>query len=291
GSSRGDSQSGYPTQVQQVQSRWRLELQICGLLPRGADDFCRGTVALMSIAGDRPHPAITPRLARLFVSCFCLVLAAYAIFGKDFAYLGFPPLYVGELTLALGVLTAPAAGSLVSAILNVPGCALALLMLWTANRTIPYWNQYGLDAPRDAMIVFYGLFAYVIASFVLQRPSTLLFLVERYKRFITYAIVLAPTFMVLGYTFPPLMGVGPKTADLGCHLTAIFAFALIGFVRLRPLAFILILLVQLFAFTQSRQAMVVFVVSASLAAAFSLEGRALRRISACIGVCATIVGI
>jgi len=230
-------------------------------------------------------------LVRAFLGFFCFVLAGYVVFGKDFAYLGFPPLYIGELALILGAAVALITGNLTGAILNVPGLALALLMLWTAHRTIPYWSQYELDAPRDAMIVFYGLFAYVIASLVLRRPSTFLFLVERYKRFISYAIFLAPMVVALGLAFPPLLGFGPKGADLACHLTAIFALGLLGFIRLRPLAFILILLFELFAFTQAREAMVVFVVGVSLATALSQEGRALRRISTCIGVFATVIGV
>jgi hypothetical protein len=148
-----------------------------------------------------------------------------------------------------------------------------------------------LDAPRDAMIVFYGLFAYVIASIVLQRPSTFLVLVGRYKRFISYAIFLAPIVVALGVAFPPLLYIGPKAADLACHLTAIFALALIGLIRLRPLALVLILLFQLFAFTQAREAMVVFVVGSSLATMLSPKGGALRRIAASIGVLASVVGI
>jgi hypothetical protein len=241
----------------------------------------------------RTGSALVPasRLVRAFLSFFCFVLAGYVVLGKDFAYLGFPPLYIGEIALILGAAVALIAGNLTSAILNLPGLALALLMLWTAHRTIPYWNEYGLDAPRDAMIVFYGLFAYVIASLVLQRPSTFLFLVERYKRFISYAIFLAPIVVALGLVFPPLLGFGPKGADLACHLTAIFALGLLGSIRLRPLAFILILLFELFAFTQAREAMAVFFVSSSLATALSQQGRALRRISTCIGVFATVIGV
>jgi hypothetical protein len=238
-----------------------------------------------------PHadsaPVSTPRLVRVFLGFFCFVLAGYATLGKEFAYLGFPPLYMGEIALALGAATALMAGNLISAILNLPGLALALLMLWTAHRTIPYWNQYGLDAPRDAMMVFYGLFAYVIAALVLQRPATLLLLIERYKRFISYAVFLSPIILALGL----LRGIGPKAADVACHLAAIFAFALIGFIRLRPLAFIVILLVELFAFTQTREAMVAFVVGCSLATMFSSDGRAPRRIAACIGVCAMVLAV
>jgi len=200
-------------------------------------------------------------------------------------------LYVGEIALIAGIAVALTVGSLTNAILNVPGLALALLMLWTAQRTMPYWDEYGLDAPRDAMIVFYGLFAYVIGSLVLKQPSTLRFLVERYRRFMFYAIFLAPIVVTLGLTFPPLFGVGPKVNDLACHLTAIFASALLGIVRLRPVAFISILLFELFAFTQAREAMAVFAVGSSLAIALSLQGGTARRIAVCLGVFATVVSV
>jgi hypothetical protein len=109
-----------------------------------------------------------PRLVRVFLGFFCMVLAGYVVFGRAFAYLGFPPFYIGEIALVLGAAVALMAGNLTSAIFNLPGLALALLMVWTAYRTIPYLPQEGLDAPRDAMMVFYGLFAYVVASFILK---------------------------------------------------------------------------------------------------------------------------
>jgi hypothetical protein len=245
----------------------------------------------MTTSRTDPVLASAPRLVRIYLGFFCIVLAGYAVFGREFAYLGFPPLYIGEIALVLGIAVALMAGHLTSAILNLPGLTLALLMLWTAHRTVPYWDQYGFDAPRDAMIVFYGLFAYVIASLIGQRPSTLLFLVERYKHFIFYAVFLAPIIFTVGHTFPPLLGIGPNAAELACHMTAIFAFALIGFVRLRPLALIVMMLFELFAFSQAREAMVVFVLCSSLAAAFSLESRVLRHISAGIGICAAVVGV
>src|SRR3981081_1512186 len=95
------------------------------------------------------------RLVRAFLNVFCFTLAGYALLGRSFAYLGFPPFYIGEMTLALGIAAALTAGNLTSAILNLSGLSLALLMLWTAFRTIPYWTSYGFDAPRDAMMVFY----------------------------------------------------------------------------------------------------------------------------------------
>ncbi len=244
----------------------------------------------MTIAHTHSALAATPRVARVFWGFFCFVLAGYAILGRAFAYLGYPPLYIGEMALALGTATALMAGSLVSAIVNLPGLALALLMLWTAHRTVPYWTQYGFDSLRDAMIVLYGLFAYIVASLILQRPGTLVVLLDRYKRFIPYVLFLSPIALVAGYAFPGLR-IGPKLGDLSCHVAAVLFFALIGFVRLRPRAFIVIVLVELFAFTQTREAMLTVFVGCSLAAIFSSNSRALRCISALIGVSAVVVGV
>lgn len=250
----------------------------------------------MTIARIDASPAPMPRLVRVFLGFFCVVLAGYAVFGRDFAYLGFPPLYVGEIALALGIAAALTAGNLTSAILNLPGFALALLMLWTAFRTIPYWDKYGLDAPRDAMIAFYGLFAYIVASLILQRPVILALFIERYKRLIPFVIFLSPIIPVAGYiyAYPVLWGwplIGPKPGDLSLHLTAIFAFALIGFVRLRPLAFIFVLLIVLFASTQGREAMVSFIVGCSLTFIFSPDRQARLRISAFVCVWAVVMGV
>jgi hypothetical protein len=84
-------------------------------------------VTAMAIANADHALATTPRLVRVFFGFFCLVLAGYVIFGKDFAYLGFPPLYIGEIALALGAATALMAGNLISAILNLPGARLLSL--------------------------------------------------------------------------------------------------------------------------------------------------------------------
>ena len=253
----------------------------------------------MAIASVDVTSVPVSRLVRAFLNLFCFALAGYAVLGRSFAYLGFPPFYIGEITLALGIAAALTAGNLTSAILNLPGLSLALLMLWTAFRTIPYWNTYGLDAPRDAMIVFYGLFSYVIASLILRRPATLTMLIERYKRFIPFVIFLAPITPIVAY----LSGdgklwssgsfelTGAKVVDVCCHLTAVIAFSLAGFVRLRFLALIFILLVGLFGFSQERQAMLTFIVGCSIAAVFSPKRHALRNVLAIAGVLAVIVGV
>ena len=250
----------------------------------------------MTIARTDAARVSTLRVAGAFPGFFCFVLAGYAIVGRQFAYLGFPPLYIGEIALALGIAAALTAGNLTGAILNWPGFALALLMLWTAFCTAPYWNGYGFDSLRDAMLVFYGLFSFVMASLVLRRPMTLMLLLERYKRFIPFMIFLAPIFPIVSIiTGQSVLGgelsFGSKPGDLSCHLTAILAFALIGFGRLRLLALMVILLVELFVFTQGRQAMLAFIVGCSLASVFSPDPRALRRLVVVVCLSAVTIGM
>jgi hypothetical protein len=240
-----------------------------------------------------------PRLVRGYLSLLCFILAGYLLLGRAFAYLGFPPLYVGEITLALGIVAALMAGNLTSAIFNWPGVALALLMLWTAFRTIPYWHTYGFDAARDAVTVFYGLFAYVVASLILQRPASLALLIDRYKRFIPCIIFLSPLLPLIAYlTGNALLWswagqevTGPKIVDLSCHVPAVIAFSLIGFVRLRFPALIFVLLVGLFLVSQQRQALLTFTIGCFLASLFSPDRRALRNFLAIGGVVAAVLCI
>src|ERR1043165_8480488 len=153
----------------------------------------------MTAARIHLHRTPMPGLMRVYLNSLCFVLAGYVVLGTAFAYLGFPPLYIGEMTLVLGIAAALMAGNLTGAIFNLPGIALALLMLWTVFRTIPYWNTYKFDALRDAVIVVYGLFAYIIASLILRRPVTLALLIERYKRFIPFVIFLSPILPIVAY--------------------------------------------------------------------------------------------
>jgi hypothetical protein len=229
-----------------------------------------------------------PRLAAVFLGFFGFVLAGYAIVGRGFAYFGFPPLYIGEMALALGILASLAAGNLVSAVFNVPGLALVLLMLWTAIRTVPYLGEYGIDSLRDSVIAFYGLFSFIIASLILQRPLTLSILISRYKRFIPLMVFLAPVSLGLSLMYPEWPNVRPlfeaKAGDVSCHLVAICAFALVGFTRLQPLTLLTMLPTALVASAMSREAMVSFVIGCSLGTVLSPSRRAPRQMAMLIGI-------
>jgi hypothetical protein len=92
------------------------------------------------------------RLSRVFFAMLIVVLAGYAFLGRGFSYIGVAPLYIGEMTLAVG-LGAVFANGLRQ---RMGGLQLMLLafMGWGVLTTVPYITTAKLDALRDA--AFWG---------------------------------------------------------------------------------------------------------------------------------------
>lgn len=107
---------------------------------------------------------------RVFLFFLGFLLLGYAYFGRGFAYLGYPPVYVDALLVALSLLI----------LLLRPGWFLLLrdplllllfaFMLWGAIRTLPYFPIYGLEAARDAVLWAYGIIALALAYLVRRLP-------------------------------------------------------------------------------------------------------------------------
>lgn len=165
------------------------------------------------------------------------VLLGYALFSRTFAYLGVPPLFIGEIMLGLGVLVALSSGGLRPALGSWTIRLWGALLVWTAIRTAPYLGSYGLDAPRDAMLVVYGVYAVIVAALVLASPERLAWAVRRYSTFVT--VMLAGAWVV--YLAAKLLGAGQPTlpwapvflfeakgGDLMVHMTGITAFLVLG---------------------------------------------------------------
>src|SRR4051812_22751347 len=73
-----------------------------------------------------------------FLSFFMLVLCGYAVGSKGFAYLGYPPIFVGELSLLAGVFALWVSGR-TSALLREPTAwLLVAFMGFSAARTVPF---------------------------------------------------------------------------------------------------------------------------------------------------------
>jgi hypothetical protein len=96
-----------------------------------------------------------------------VILFGYIFQGRGFSYFGVPPLYVGELTLALGLF------ALVFGVARwtfTSASVLTLLfVLFGALRTLPDLMTYRADAIRDGAIWYYAAFAFLIYFLLSQR--------------------------------------------------------------------------------------------------------------------------
>jgi hypothetical protein len=193
----------------------------------------------------RPHTVVDR-----FLAIFAFVLAGYAIGGKGFAYVGVAPVYIGELSLFAGMVALWCTHS-ARALLRSPIARLLLaFMLFGALRTLPFLPEYGLNAPRDAVLWGYAAFSLVVAGAVLSRPARLSVLLAQYRRFVPIFLIAAPLFWLTtvlaeklarwtGVAIPTWPGtavpiVFVKAGDILVHLSGIAAFLCVGLAGRSP---------------------------------------------------------
>ncbi|NNM74068.1 O-antigen ligase family protein [Enterovirga aerilata] len=225
-----------------------------------------------------------------YLRFLCFSLAAYAILGKGYAYVGVPPLFVGEVLLALGLVVFLRTGSWL-AILGSPPCiCLVLLMMWAASRMVPFLGTHGIEAVRDSVIVFYGLFAFIVLALLLEKPARLDWLLRRFGGFAWFYGLAAPILLnansLVGGLLPtwPAAGVPFVFVRLGeaaVHVAGAGAFVLLGFRKVRPY-WIVAFLVTLVVVSPSRGAMLACFIPLVFVA---LVGGALKRMfpALCVG--------
>jgi hypothetical protein len=130
------------------------------------------------------------------------LLAGYMLFDKAFAYLHLPgtPLYVGEMVLLVGVLgSLTATGYLRVVIRDDPMLAmLAAFFLWGFIRFLPGLRVWGIYAVRDFALVYYCLFAFLIAAALQRSPDILERLILQLDRFVPWLLLWLPIAVILG---------------------------------------------------------------------------------------------
>lgn len=209
----------------------------------------------------------------------CLVLSGYAFIGKGFAGLGAGPLFVGEFVLGLGCLAILAAGVFLPLFATVPGALLAVLMAWVVMRTLPGVGQFGVVALRDAVLVGYGLFAFVVIALLVERPARVSLVVRAYGGFARWYVLLGTPAFYLALKFwtylplwpvsqAPLIAVRP--GEIAVHLAGAAAYTLAGF-RRATLPWVVMVVLGIVVISPSRGATLACVVP--IAAAIVLSGR------------------
>jgi len=182
---------------------------------------------------------------RLWWYMLIFLLTGYMFASRGFAGIGYYPVFVGEIGLALGLLTivlAPFSKRIqwqsFEPLLRPEFFSLVVFLAWSLFRTVPYVSAYQFDALRDAMSYGYALFALIIIVVV---PSTWIKkFFDYYGRMIIYAVSWFPIFFFISRTeildwlrlpwsSTPL--IYSKGTDVGPHLAGIGAFMLLGLER------------------------------------------------------------
>lgn len=224
-----------------------------------AEDISRQSVGLSTVrvpSKTDPHNA--------YLHLLWIALAGYALHGKGFAYIGYPPVLIGEVTMVLGLLVVFRSGCGFAMLATLPSMLLSILLAWVSVQTFIGFGHYGLEAVRDSVIVVYGLYAFVVIALLLEDPDRLPRSIKAYSGFawlyglvggsLTYITTRLSEFLPVW----PLSGVSivyVRHGESAVHIAGAAIFVLLG-LRKVSLAWKFALLFSIVMITPSRGAMV-----------------------------------
>jgi len=175
-------------------------------------------------------------LPQRFLSALGILLAGYLFMGRGFAYVGVPPVFIGEIVLMIGVLAVLVCGRMMPVLSAPMFWPLIGFMVWGAIRTMPFVTMYGADAFRDAAIWAYAAFALLVARF-LPEGEGLHGVLKRYRKALPWFLVFTPVAAALNLYVPealPYLGRSDATlpsfkpGDVAVHLAGCAAFMVLG---------------------------------------------------------------
>ncbi len=172
-----------------------------------------------------------------YLTFLAIVLLGYALLGKGFAYIGFPPLYVGEIAFLTGIAVLFRSGALVASVATLPSLLLIATMMWVMVRTIPFVGVYGFDALRDSVIILYGSFAFIVIGLLLEDARRIDTVLRYYAASLVAFPIIPLAFWLTKYWgdyIPRLYGPNVPIVEigasaLGTHLAGAAVFVLIGY--------------------------------------------------------------
>src|ERR1700730_15959785 len=173
-----------------------------------------------------------------YLALLAMLLLGYALMGKGFAYLGFPPLYVGEIAFLAGIVVLFRTGALVGTLATLPAVMLVAMIAWVLARTLPFFGLYGFDSLRDSAIVMYGGFAFIVIGLLLEDA-------RRINRGLGFYVMMLGGFPAIPVGFwlskywgdyiPRLYGPVPiveiGASAVGTHLAGSMVFVLVGYLK------------------------------------------------------------
>ena len=171
-----------------------------------------------------------------YLALLAIVLLGYALMGKGFAYLGFPPLYVGEIAFLTGIVVFLRTGAVVGALVTLAALMLVALMAWVLARTFPFFGLYGVESLRDSAIIVYGGFAFIVIGLLLEDARRINTVLRYYGIMLASFPAIPVGFWLTKYWvdyIPRLYGPVPiveiGASAVGTHLAGAMVFVLIGY--------------------------------------------------------------
>jgi len=195
-------------------------------------------------------------------------LLGYAVVGKGFAYLGLPPIFIGEMALLAGSIVFLRTRCAAAALVSLPSLLLSATMIWVLSRTLPFVPIYGMDALRDSTVIMYGAFAFIILALVLEDGQRINTIIQYYDGFLSIFIPLAPIMLIIGRYFDEYIPTLPvynipilqvRGGEVASHVTGAAVFILAGF-RVATLREVICLLAAVLIFSTGRGSMLAFVI-------------------------------
>jgi hypothetical protein len=203
------------------------------------------------------------------------VLVGYAMMGKGFAYLGYPPIYIGEVAFLAGIIIFLRTGCLIAVLTTVPSLLLAAMMAWVLLRTLPFIRVHGFDALRDSVIIMYGGFAFIVVALLLEDSRRLNAIIRYYGAFLGVFVPVIPFLFAFSHYIkefvPHVPGTTVRLLSIGSgevppHLAGAAVFVLAGFRRATLVWVILLFAALVMASVLTRGGMLACVVPVSFAA-------------------------
>ena len=148
--------------------------------------------------GDTRRPVASYTFTDYYFVALGVLLAGYAIGHNAFAYISIPPLYIGEIVLAFGIIAFLKSRCVAATLATLPSLMLVLLGGWAIIVcALPYIHEFGIDTLRDSVIIAYGAFAFIVVALLLERPERLQLIIPFLRIIASIVIVLAPIVIVL----------------------------------------------------------------------------------------------
>ncbi len=143
------------------------------------------------------------------------------------------------------------------------------MMAWVLIRTIPFIDEYGLNALRDSVIIMYGLLAFVVIALMLEDATRIERVLSAFRGFIVAFVFVMPVGGTIAafsqHELPQMPGTGLpiltlRPGDLAVHLAGAAVFTLAGLWRPRAIWVIFMLWGMVLVGTQNRGAVLALVV-------------------------------